>query len=151
MPEAAQRRGEDIVTNTFWRRALGFAGLVAVLGVWVWIEATPPAAVAPPAGQAIAIDKSPDAQADRRRVIDKLIADGLVRRIDPERGGIVRVSLRPQFMALDESTRRGYVDVIYRYHFDGSNINDAVVLRDARHGNELGRYSPYRTGPTLPK
>ena len=151
MPEAAHRRGEDIVTKTFWLRALGLAGVLAVLGVWAWIEATPAPAVAPPAGQAIAIDKSPAAQADRKRVIDKLLADGLVRRIDPERGGTVRVSLRPQFIALDEATRRSYVDVIYRYHFDGSSINDAVILRDARHGNEVGRYNPYQSGLTLQK
>jgi hypothetical protein len=130
---------------------LGLAGLIAVLGVWVWIEAIPSPAVAPRAGQAITIDKSPAAQADRRRVIDKLLADGLVRRIEPERGGTVRVSLRAQFIALDEATRRSYVDVIYRYHFDGSSVNDVVVLRDARHGNEVGRYNPYQSGLTLQK
>jgi ribosomal protein S16 len=41
--------------------------------------------------------------------------------------------------------------VIYRYHFDGSNVNDAVVLRDARHGNEVGRYNPYQGGLTTHK
>jgi hypothetical protein len=149
--EAACGWSEHIVTKTFWLRALGLAGLIAVLGAWAWIEAIPAPAVAPQAGQAIAIDKSPGAQADRQRVIDKLLAGGLVRRIDPERGGKVGVSLRPQFMALDEATRRSYADVIYRYHFDGSNVNDAVVLRDARHGNEVGRYNPYQGGLTTHK
>jgi hypothetical protein len=137
--------------NTFWRRALGLAGFMAVLGVWVWIEAIPAPAVAPSAGQAITIDKSPGAQADRRRVIEKLLADGLVRRINPQRGGEVDVSIRPQFVALDEATRRSYAEVVYRYHFDGSNVNDAVILRDARHGNEVGRYNPYQGGLILHK
>ena len=122
-----------------------------MLGVWAWIEAIPEPAVAPLAGQAITIDKSPGAQADRKRVIDKLLADGLVRRVDAEHGGKVRVSIRPGFIALDEATRRGYADVIYRYHFDGSSINHAVILRDARHGNEIGRYNPYQGGLIMHK
>ena len=133
--------------KTFWSRALGTALVVAVLGVWVWIEATPPPRTAPPAGQAIAIDKSPRAQGERKAVIDKLLADGLVRNIDDApRAGTLRASLRAGFYALDEATRREYADVIYRYHFDGSSVNDRITMRDAKNGNEVGEYNPYKGG-----
>jgi len=132
--------------KTFWLRALGLAVLLAMLGSWAWMESTVPSRVAPPAGQAISIDKSPRAQSERRAVIDRLVADGLVRRIDPERGGTLRVSLRPAFYTLDEATRRQHVDVIYRHYFDGSSVNDTVKLRDARNGNEVGQYNPYKGG-----
>ena len=127
----------------------GIAVLLAVLGAWVWIEASPSPRVAPPAGQAIAIDKSPRAQHERKLVIDKLLADGLVRRIDFSGGDTVRVSLRPAFFTIDEDARRRYVDVLYRHYFDGSSVNDRVVLRDARHGNEVGQYNPYSGGLNL--
>ena len=135
----------------FWTRALGLGVVLAVLGVWFWIEATPRPRVAPSAGQAAAIDRSPGAQSERKAVIDKLVADGLLRRIDPERGGTLRVSLRPAFYTLDEAARRQYADVIYRYYFDGSSVNDTVILRDARNGNEVGQYNPYKGGLNMYK
>ena len=125
--------------------------MLAVLGAWFWITATPLPRVAPPAGQAIAIDKSPQAQSERKAVIDALVADRFVRPIAPERSGTVRVSLRPAFYTMDEATRRKHVDVIYRYHFDGSSVNDTVILRDARNGNEVGQYNPYKGGLTMSK
>ena len=132
--------------KSFWSRALGTAVVVAVLGVWVWIEATPPARTAPPAGQAIAIDKSARAQGERKALIDKLLADGLVRNIDDARAGTLRASLRPGFYALNEATRREYADVIYRYYFDGSSVNDRITMSDAKNGNEVGEYNPYKGG-----
>ena len=136
--------------SAFWVRASGIAFVVAVLGIWLWIEATPAPRVAPPEGQALVIDKSPRAQGERKAVIDSLTQKGLVRRIDSGRGS-VRVSLRPGFYTMDEATRRKYIDVIYAYYFDGSSVNDAVILRDARHGNEVGQYNPYRGGLTMYK
>jgi hypothetical protein len=50
---------------------------------------------------------------------------------------------------IDGVTRKEYIDVIYAYYFDGSNINDTVILRDARHGNEVGSYNPYNGGLTM--
>jgi hypothetical protein len=127
-------------------RAAGLAVVVAVLGAAVWIAAAPAPRVKPAPAQAVAIDKSQRAQAERKAVIDELIAKGLVRRIDPERGGSIRVTLRARFYTMDEETRRKYLDVIYAYTFDGSSVNDTVFLRDAQHGNEVGQYNPYRGG-----
>jgi hypothetical protein len=130
----------------FLYRAAGLVFVVAVLGAAVWIAATPAPRVKPNAAEAVAIDKSPRAQRERKAIIDELIAKGLVRRIEPEHGGTIRVTLRPAFYTMDEATRRKYVDVIYAYAFDGSSVNDTVILRDAQHGNEIGQYNPYRGG-----
>lgn len=130
----------------FWGRAFAIAFTITVFSVWLWIEATPTPRVAPSAGQALVIDKSARAQSERKAVIDGLVEKGLVRRIESERGGTVRAVLRPGFYTMDDEARRGYIDVIYAYYFDGSSVNDTVILRDARHGNEVGAYNPYRGG-----
>ena len=135
--------------RTFRGRAAGIAVLLAVLGVWVWMEATPLPRTPPSAGQAIAIDKSHGAQSERKALIDKLLADGFLRSIEQARDGTVRVSVRPGFYALDEATRREYADAMYRYYFDGTGVNDRITLRDARHGNLVGEYNPYRGGLQL--
>jgi hypothetical protein len=139
----------DPGTGRPWARASAILILIAVLAIWVWIEATPPERVPPDPGQAVAIDKSPAAQLERKAVIDKLLADGLLRRIDVDARARVRASLRPGFYTLDEPTKRDYAQTIYAYYFDGSNVNDVLVLRDARNGNEVGKYNPYREGLSM--
>ena len=130
----------------FWLRASGLGVLLGVLGIWIWIEATPVPRVPPQPGQALLIDKSARAQSERKAWIDDMLAKGLVRRIDTGRGGALSMSLRPTFYALDDETRRKYIDVVYAYYFDGSSVNDTVILRDSRHGNEVGQYHPYKDG-----
>ena len=137
--------------SPFWLRASGLAFVVTVLGLWLWIEAAPTPRVAPPAGQALVIDKSERAQSERKAVIDGLVEKNLVRRIDGARGGSLRVTLRPGFYLMEEPTRRKYIDVIYAFYFDGSSVNDTIILRDARHGNEVGSYNPYRGGLSMYK
>jgi hypothetical protein len=138
------------VAGPAWARAAAVLVVIAVVTAWVWIEATPPARLPPAPGQALAIDKSPPAQQQRKTVIDKLLADGLLRSIDV-RAARVRASLRPGFYMLDEPARREYAQIIYAYYFDGSNVNDVVVLRDGRNGNEVGQYNPYRGGLSMYK
>ena len=127
-------------------RAAGLAVVVGVLGAAVWLAATPAPRVTPKPSETVVIDKSQRAQDERKVIIDELIAKGLVRRIDPERGGSIRVTLRSTFYTMDDETRRKYVEVIYAYVFDGTSVNDTVILRDAQHGNEIGQYNPYRGG-----
>ena len=129
----------------FWLRASGLAFLLGVLGIWLVIEATPVPRLSPPQGQTIVIDKSAQAQRERKEVIDSMLEKGLVRRIDTARGAL-SMSLRPSFYALDDEMRRKYIDVVYAYYFDGGSVNDTVILRDARHGNEVGQYNPYKGG-----
>ena len=130
----------------FWLRASGLAILLGVLGIWFWIEATPVPRVPPPPGQAIVIDKSEKAQSERKVIIDDMVAKGLVRRVDTGRGGSLSMSLRPTFYAMDDEARRKHIEVVYAYYFDGTSVNDTVILRDARHGNEVGQYNPYKDG-----
>jgi len=77
-------------------------------------------------------------EARRRRTRHaRLSAQGsVIRRFDTDRGGSARVTLRPAFYTLDDTTRRKYVDAIYSYVFDGSSVNDTLILRDGQHGNE---------------
>ena len=135
----------------FWQRASGLAVLFGVLGIWFWIEATPVARVPPPPAQAIVIDKSAHAQRERKVVIDDMLAKGLVRRIEAGRSGTLSMSLRPTFYAMDDETRKKHIEAVYAYYFDGSSVNDTVILRDARHGNEVGHYNPYKGGLTIYK
>lgn len=135
----------------FLKRVFGTALCVIVLGIWIGIELTPTEPVSPPEGKAIVIDKSPAAQSARKTIIDQLHDQGHLRRIDPVRDGAVRVSLRPTFYLMDVPTRTKYVDVIYSYYFDGTSIKDTVILRDGRHGNEVGRYNPYSDGLSMSK
>ena len=137
--------------SQFWLRASGLGILLAVLGIWFWIEATPPPRIAPPPGKALVIDKSDQAQRERKAVIGELIEKGLVRRIDQQRTGSLRIVLRGPFYLMDENTRRKYIEAVYAYYFDGSNVNDTVILRDAQHGNEVGQYNPYRGGLNMYK
>lgn len=131
--------------------ALAIAVIAVVIGIWIWIERQPIERVSPSAGQALAIDKSPRAQAERKAVIDWLIDQGHVRRVDAERAGSVRVTLRPSFYEMDEATRKKYLHAVYGYYFDGSSTTDSVALRDGRHGNNVGRYNPYSGGLTMYK
>lgn len=137
--------------SQFFKRALGLVLCLGVLGIWFWIEITPTAPVAPPPEKALVIDKSPRAQDERKALIDQLLDQGHLRRIDPVRDGAVRVSLRPTFYLMDVPTRTKYVDAIYTYYFDGSNVRETVILRDGRHGNEVGRYNPYTDGLSMSK
>ena len=125
--------------------------IVAVLGGWLWMEMEPMPRVPPPPGQAIAIDKSPQAQAERKAQIDAMIAKGLVKGVEAPRRGTPRMSLRGPFYMLDDAARLAHVDAVYRYYFDGSNTNDTLILRDARHGNEIGQYNPYKGGLNIYK
>lgn len=131
--------------------AIGLAICAIVLGIWIWIEQKPVERVSPPPGKALVIDKSAAAQSERKALLDRLMAEGLVREVDSRRAGSIRVALRPAFYKLDEPTREKYLSAIYAYYFDGSSVNDTIILRDARHGNNIGRYNPYGEGLVMYK
>ena len=139
------------IPQQLWLRLSGILVIVVVLGGWLWMEMTPTPRVPPPPGQAIAIDKSPQAQTERKALIDAMIAKGLVKSVDASRSGTLRMTLRGPFYMLDDAARLAHVDTVYRYYFDGSNTNDTVILRDARHGNEIGQYNPYKGGLNIYK
>lgn len=133
------------MSKTSWQRATGGAFVVIVLGIWLWIETRPVERLAPPPGAAMSIDKSDAAQKERKAHIDRLLGDGFLRRIDEGRGS-VRAVLRQPFYDLERVAQRDHLEIVYRYYFDGTNVNDEVVLRDARNGNKVGEYNPYKEG-----
>ena len=122
-----------------------------VLGIWIWIEQKPVERVSPPPDKALAIDKSTQAQTGRKAVLDRLVEQGYVRRYDRKGPASVQVALRPAFYELDEKTRTQYLHEVYAYYFDGSSTTDTLALRDARHGNNVGRYNPYTDGLVMYK
>jgi hypothetical protein len=123
----------------------------ALLIAWALIERSTPREVPAPPGQAIALDRSERAQREREALVAKMVADGLVRRIDKTRDGSPRVVVRPAFYELDAETRTHHIEAVYALYFDGSSMTDTVYLRDARHGNEVGEYNPYAGGLRMVK
>lgn len=131
--------------------AVGLMLCAILLGIWIWIEQKPLERVSPPPGKALAIDKSTRSQAERKAVLDRLIEQAYVRRYDRKGPASVQVALRPSFYQLDEETRTKYLHEVYAYYFDGSSTTDTLTLRDARHGNNVGRYNPYTDGLVMYK
>jgi hypothetical protein len=127
-----------------WLVAGAIGGVLLV--AWTTIDQHEGAPSAAPQATRIDIDRSAHAQQERHAVVEKMIADGLVRRIDRTRNGSPRIVLRPAFYQLDPHTRQRLVEAVYGLHFDGSRPGDTVYLRDSRHGNEVGDYNPYTGG-----
>jgi hypothetical protein len=95
------------------------------------------------------VDRSPAKQAERKQFIEKLIAQGLIQKVDTAGGNLPKMFVRPAFNALDLDTKQSFASVVYAYHFDGSNISDSVVLRDSRSGKDIGNYNPNLGGLKL--
>ena len=90
------------------------------------------------------IDKSPEKQAARKRLIEKLISEGVFQKVDTMGGNLPKAYVRPAFYNLDFETKQQFVSVVYAYYFNGSNISDLVILRDSRGGKDVGDYAPSR-------
>ena len=126
--------------------AVGLIVCAIILGIWIWLEQKPVERVSPPPDKVLAIDKSSAAQAERKAIMDRLIEQGYVRQYAKKGPASVQVTLRPAFYELDQPTRTRYLHAVYAYYFDGSSTTDALALRDARHGNNVGAYNPYTDG-----
>lgn len=86
------------------------------------------------------IDKSPEMQAGRQKLIDNLIAEGIFARVtllskNP------RVWVTGRFHALDFKNKEKFISVVYCYYFNGRHHRDMVVLKDNLTGKEIGHYS----------
>jgi hypothetical protein len=94
-------------------------------------------------------DKSPAKQAERKQFIEKIIAQGLIQKVDTTGGSLPKMFVRPSFNNLDLDTKQSFASVVYAYYFDGSNFTDVVVLRDSRTGKDIGNYNPNPGGLKL--
>jgi len=86
------------------------------------------------------IDKSPAMQADRKKLIEKLIEQGVFQKIEVP-GFLPQLWVRPGFYIADFDQRESFVSVVYAYYFDGSDPTDSVKLFDSQSGKEVGSYS----------
>ena len=79
-------------------------------------------------------------QADRKKLIEKLIEQGVFQKIEVP-GFLPRLWVRPGFYIADFDQRESFVSVVYAYYFDGSDPTDSVKLFDSQSGKEVGSYS----------
>lgn len=86
------------------------------------------------------IDKSPEKQAARDELIQKLIREGVFQKVEPG-SSIPSVWVTPAFYLLDFETKQKFISVVYAYYFDGSDKLASVRLKDSKTGKEVGMYS----------
>lgn len=84
-------------------------------------------------------DASGSTKERRRAMIDKCVASGVFERV--EFGGVPKIWVGPGFYALPFDAKQAFVGVVYAYSFDGDNYSDAVILRDAHSGRQVGSYA----------
>ncbi len=94
-----------------------------------------------------ALDRSPEKQAARLKLIKQLQATGYIGDINDKgrSSGIVDVFVKPSFLAGDFKDKVNVVSMIYGYYFDGSKITDTVFLLDSRSGKSVGTYNIQRS------
>ena len=99
-------------------------------------SATPAA----PAKPAITIDKSEQMQADRKKLIEKMIAQGVIQKVSVTAGGVPEMFVRPSFYGLDFDTKNSFASVVFAFHFNGTEKFPSIRLRDSRTNKEIGTY-----------
>ena len=92
------------------------------------------------------IDKSPSIQAERRKLIDDLVAQGVMKAPRKTSVDIVRVVVTPRFMDLDFDQKDAFIAVVYAYHFDSSADRNMVILLDSKSDKDVGVFSALRGG-----
>ena len=114
--------------------------IVAVLGILIvsnWVGE--PKIGRDPEPAVKKLDKSEKAQKQRLALIQKLIDQGVFRKVEVP-GNLPRVWVTRQFISLDFDTKQKFASVVYAYHFDGTGQTDMVLLIDDRTGKQIGRY-----------
>lgn len=120
---------------------VGCLGVLALVFL-VWLAgAMLPKSESPPASVPVAtIDKSPEKQAARRKIIDGCISAGVFSKIDVHSNGVPYLTVRRAFYQGDFEDKRKLVSVVYAYHLNG-NSGDFIRILDARSGKTVGTYS----------
>lgn len=129
-------------TSLFTWIIAGFFALVVFAAIIPINTSSPPASAPAPAKKSVVIDKSPAKQAERKKFIERLIAQGVIQKVDTMGGNLPKIYVRPAFYNIDLDTKQSLVSVVYAYYFDGSNISDSVILRDSRTGKDVGDFNP---------
>ncbi|SEO69223.1 hypothetical protein [Aquisalimonas asiatica] len=86
------------------------------------------------------LDKSDEAQSDRRQFIDDLKGVGIVQRIETPTD-YPRVYLGSGWERLTVQDKEQFINVVLTYHFADNPDSTTAVLRDAYTGEDVGTYS----------
>jgi hypothetical protein len=113
---------------------------VGVVGALTYQPGAPTVARQEARAAAATIDKSPEMQADRKKLIEGLVAEGVFQKVEVP-GSLPRLWVRPAFYSLEFERKEKFVSVVYALYFDGSKQTDSVRIFDSLSGKEVGSYS----------
>lgn len=87
------------------------------------------------------IDKSDQMQAQRKELLEKLIANGVFKKIEKP-GSFVHVWVDGGFTLIEYDMKKSFLEVVYCYFYDGKNGSDGVILKNNLTGKRIGSYDP---------
>lgn len=121
-------------------------GVVVAIQAIAYGSASYKAALAPeepsaPPPRVATLDKSEAKQAERHKLIQQLITQGIFSKVE-QPSSLPHVYVRRAFYELDIDTKKSFLGVVYAYYFDGSDPSSALVrIFDARTGKQVGTFS----------
>lgn len=89
----------------------------------------------------VVIDKSTQMQNSRKEFINKLLREGVFKKVEMP-ASLIHVWVDTSFILLDYDTKKSFLEVVYCYYYDGNDLSDSVVLKDNLTGKRIGGYSP---------
>jgi hypothetical protein len=122
---------------------IAIALCIVVLGyAWSIIHAYDPPPQQPAATQATEprLDKSPNMQAERKKIIQEVIGHGYFTRVEQNGTAMPRAWVTPKFTESDFQDKENVLSIVYSYYFDGTSRVDSLALIDSRTGKEIGRF-----------
>lgn len=87
-----------------------------------------------------AIDKSPEKQKQRGKLLNDLQQRGVLGKIECRKAGATAVVGR-NFYQLDFDTKQSFIGVVYAYCFDGTQDHVGIQLRDISTNKKVGEFS----------
>jgi len=94
------------------------------------------------------MDSSPEMQAKRLNLINKLISEGIFYKVEKP-GDYAHVWLTPLFHSLDFEDKESFVSVVYAYYISRDSKADTVILYDSKTGKHIGVYAELYGGLKL--
>lgn len=123
----------------------GFLVLIALSAVLAYINtpestSSPPAQAAAPAPEPVRYDKSAEAQAKRKDLLERSGKGGLVAKVDCRAQG-ADVWVNPMFDVTSFDMKNGLAVTVHQWCFDGPD-DGFVRIRSNQTNKELGMYRP---------
>jgi hypothetical protein len=116
--------------------------LIVVGGVTAIVIGTMPKGPAhyPVAKSVATVDKSAGMQAQRKKLIEKLMAHGIFLKTGVP-GSLPRVWVGLPFYGLPFDEKQQFVSVVYAYYLDGSSEYDLLVVYDGYTNKKIGTFT----------